>query len=314
MRYLHLIPYGTKLPFMRWHRLLMAISAVLILGSIGLAAIKGLNYGIEFRGGILIELRTAGPADFSALREKLGALNVGEFSLQAFGGPSDVLIRMEAQEGGERANLKAIQTVREAIGQGVEFRRVETVGPVVGEEMRRAALWAILGSVGMILVYVWFRFEWQFGVGAVVALIHDVTAIIGLFSFFSIEFELSTLAAILTIGGYSINDTVVVYDRIRENLRKFKRMDLRELIDRSINETLSRTVITSFTVFMAVLVLIAFGGPVIRNFCIAMLVGVVIGTYSSIFIAAPVLIYLKLKRGAASGEGGAASSPTPAKP
>ncbi len=314
MRYLHLIPYGTKLPFMRWHRLLMAISAVLIFGSMGLAAIKGLNYGIEFRGGILIELRTSGPADFSALRQKLGALNVGEFSLQAFGGPSDVLIRMEAQEGGERANLKAIQVVREAMGQGVEFRRVETVGPVVGEEMRRAALWAILGSIGMILAYVWFRFEWQFGVGAVVALIHDVTAIIGLFALVGMEFELSTLAAILTIGGYSINDTVVVYDRIRENLRKFKRMDLRELIDRSVNETLSRTVITSFTVFMAVLVLIAFGGPVIRNFCVAMLVGVVVGTYSSIFIAAPVLIYLKLKRGAASGEGGAAASSTPAKP
>lgn len=309
MRYLHLIPYGTKFPFMRWHRLFMAISAVLIFGSIGLAAVKGLNYGIEFRGGILVELRTEGPADFAALRQKLGALNIGEFSLQAFGGPSDVLVRMEAQEGGERGNLKAIQAVREAMGQGVEFRRVETVGPVVGEELRTAAMWAILGSLVIILVYVWFRFEWQFGVGAVLALVHDVTAIIGLFSLFGMEFELSTLAAILTIGGYSINDTVVVYDRIRENLRKFKRMDLRELIDRSVNETLSRTVITSFTVFMAVLVLIIFGGPVIRNFCIAMLVGVVVGTYSSIFIAAPVLIYLRLKRGTATGEGDAASSP-----
>ncbi len=315
MRPLIVIRRVPKIDFMRWHLFGFAFSLALTALTIGLFVTAGLNYGIDFVGGTLIEARTTtGPANLATMRAKLDGLHLGDASLQQFGSPNDVLIRLPQQPGGDAAQMKAVQSAREALGPDVEYRRTEVVGPSVGSELITAGVLATVLALGAILIYIWFRFEWQFGVGAVVALIHDVTAIIGMFSLFSMEFELSTLAAILTIGGYSINDTVVVYDRIRENLRKFKRMDLRELIDRSINETLSRTVVTSFTVFMAVLVLIAFAGQVIRNFCIAMLVGVVVGTYSSIFIAAPVLIYLKLKRGAASGEGDAAETRTPAKP
>jgi preprotein translocase SecF subunit len=270
----------------------------MFLVAIGLFFGKGLNYGIDFRGGVLIEMRTAGPADFPALREKLGGLDLGEVSLQSYGGPNEVLLRMETQPGGEKGNQRAIQVVREAMGEATEFRRVETVGPTVGEELREAGFYAVIGAIVAILLYVWFRFEWQFGVGAIIALFHDVIAIVGVFSLFDLAFDLATLAAILTISGYSINDTVVVYDRIRENMRKFKRMELRELLNKSVNDTLSRTALTGVSTLLALAALLVFGGPVIRDFNIAMFVGVIVGTYSSIFVAAPFLIYLKLKRGA----------------
>ncbi len=302
MRRLRLIKDGTRIDFMRIHKLCFAFSAVLILGAIGLSLVKGLNYGIDFRGGILIEMRMAQTPDFGALRAKLGALELGDVTLQKFGEERDVLVRIEVQKDGERGNQRALQAIREAMGEGAEFRRVETVGPTVGEELRTAGAYAVLASVIAILAYVWFRFEWQFAIGAVFALTHDVVAIVGLFALLGLDFDLSTLAAILTIGGYSINDTVVVYDRIRENLRKYKRMELRELLNKSVNDTLSRTVMTSITVMLAIAAMLAFAGPVIRNFNLAMLVGVVVGTYSSIFVAAPLLIYLKLKRGAFDAE------------
>lgn len=302
MRRLRLIKDGTRIDFMRIHKLCFAFSAVLILGALGLALVKGLNYGIDFRGGILIEMRMSQTPDFGALRAKLGALELGDVTLQKFGEERDVLVRIEVQQDGERGNQRALQAIREAMGEGAEFRRVETVGPTVGEELRTAGAFAVLASVIAILVYVWFRFEWQFGIGAVIALAHDVVAIVGLFALLGLDFDLSTLAAILTIGGYSINDTVVVYDRIRENLRKYKRMELGELLNKSVNDTLSRTVMTSITVMLAIAAMLAFAGPVIRNFNLAMLVGVVVGTYSSIFVAAPLLIYLKLKRGAFDAE------------
>jgi preprotein translocase subunit SecF len=309
MRLLHLVPSKTNFDFMRWHRLCLLLSLVFLVVVIGSLSTRGLNFGVDFKGGILIEMRTPEKPDFAALRDKLGALGVGEISLQGYDESNDVLLRLEAQENGEKGNLRATQLVREAMGPNVEFRRVETVGPTVGEELRRAGFWAVIASIVAILTYVSFRFEWQFGVGAIFALLHDVLAIVGLFTLLGLEFDLTTLAAILTIGGYSINDTVVVYDRIRENLRKYKRMDMRELINRSLNDTLQRTVSTGMTVILALIALLIFGGPVIRNFNIAMLIGTLVGVYSSIFIAAPVLIYLKVRRGASGKEEAATVKP-----
>lgn len=298
MRKLRLVPDDTTFDFMRVHKLCFAISGLMFLLAIGLFFGKGLNYGIDFRGGVLIEMRTAEPADFPALREKLGGLGLGEMSLQSYGEPNEVLLRMEAQPDGEKGNQRAVQVVRDAMGEATDFRRVETVGPTVGEELRVAGFYAVLGAIVAILLYVWFRFEWQFGVGAIIALFHDVIAIVGLFSILDLAFDLATLAAILTISGYSINDTVVVYDRIRENMRKYKRMELRELLNKSVNDTLSRTALTGVSTLLALAALLVFGGPVIRDFNIAMFVGVIVGTYSSIFVAAPLLIYLRLRRSA----------------
>ena len=302
MKRIRLVPDGTNIDFMKARFVCFAVGIVVILGSFVLFATKGLNYGIDFRGGTLIELRMPTTPDFGELRSKVGNLGLGEVTLQGFGEPTDVLVRVQAQEDGEKGNQRAIATLREAMGSDVDFRRVESVGPTVGQELRAAGLWAVIAAVVAILVYVTMRFEWQFGLGAVIGLLHDVIAIVGLFSLLGLDFDLTTLAAILTMGGYSINDKVVVYDRIRENLRKYKRMELRELLNKSVNDTLSRTVMTSITVMLAIAAMLAFAGPVIRNFNLAMLVGVVVGTYSSIFVAAPLLIYLKLKRGAFDAE------------
>ena len=296
MKRIRLVPYGTNINFMRVRFICFALGAICILGSFALFATRGLSYGIDFRGGTLVEMRMPTPPDFGELRAKVGSLGLGEVTLQGFGEPTDVLVRIQAQEDGEKGNQRAIATLREAMGSNVDFRRVETVGPTVGEELRMAGLWAVLAAVAAILIYVTIRFEWQFGLGAVIGLVHDVIVIVGVFSLFGLDFDLTTLAAILTMGGYSINDKVVVYDRIRENLRKFRKMDLKEVINKSLNETLSRTTMTAVTVFLSIAAMLIFGGPVIRTFNLAMMVGVVIGTYSSIFVSAPVLIYLGLKR------------------
>lgn len=296
MKRLRLVPDGTNINFMRLRFICFALGAVVILGSFALFATKGLSYGIDFRGGTLVELRMPTTPDFGELRAKVGGLGLGEVTLQGFGEPTDVLVRIQAQEDGEKGNQRAIATLREAMGADVDFRRVESVGPTVGEELRAAGLWAVLAAITAILIYVTMRFEWQFGIGAVIGLVHDVIFIVGIFSLFGLDFDLTTLAAILTMGGYSINDKVVVYDRIRENLRKFRKMDLAELINKSINDTLSRTTMTAVTVILSIAAMLIFGGPVIRTFNLAMMVGVVIGTYSSIFVSAPVLLYLGLKR------------------
>ncbi|MGE0093491.1 MAG: protein translocase subunit SecF [Alphaproteobacteria bacterium] len=296
MKRLRLVPDGTNINFMGLRFICFAFGAIVILGSFVLFATKGLSYGIDFRGGTLVELRMPSPPDFGELRAKVGGLGLGEVTLQGFGEPTDVLVRIQAQEDGEKGNQRAIATLREAMGPNVDFRRVESVGPTVGEELRMAGLWAVLAAVAAILIYVTMRFEWQFGLGAVIGLVHDVIFIVGIFSLFGLDFDLTTLAAILTMGGYSINDKVVVYDRIRENLRKFRKMELPELINKSINDTLSRTTMTAVTVILSIAAMLIFGGPVIRTFNLAMMVGVVIGTYSSIFVSAPVLLYLGLKR------------------
>jgi preprotein translocase SecF subunit len=295
------IPDRTTIPFLRFEFFGYAISAALILASLMLLPIKGLNLGIDFRGGILIEVRMPGEAaDLGAMRATLGGLGLGEVALQEFGAPTDVLIRIERQAGDEEAQLAAVDRVKTALaeefGEGVSYRRVEFVGPKVSEELFWAGAQAVIYALIAILAYIWFRFEWQFGIGAVVALVHDVIATLGIFSLLGLEFNLSTVAALLTIVGYSLNDTVVIYDRVRENLRRYKTMALRELLDRSINETLARTIMTSLTTLLALIALIVFGGPVIRGFTFAMIWGVLVGTYSTIFVATPLLLHLNLRR------------------
>jgi preprotein translocase SecF subunit len=295
-----LVPDRTRVPFTRFEMVGYAISAFLIVMTLLLVPTKGLNFGIDFRGGIMIEVGMPGPAaDIAAMRTTLGGMGLGEVSLQEFGDPSTVLIRVERQAGDEAAQLAAVDQIRTALatefGEGISYRRVEFVGPRVSEELLWAGIQAVLFAILAILAYVWFRFEWQFAVGAVVALVHDTVTTMGLFALFGLEFNLATVAAILTIVGYSLNDTVVIYDRVRENLRKYKAMPLRDLIDLSLNETLARTLMTSITTLIALFALVIFGGPVIRDFVLAMIWGVVIGTFSTIYVASPMLLHLRLR-------------------
>lgn len=308
MRGFNLIPAGTKFQFVSKRVLFFIFSAVVVAASIGLFLTKGLNYGIDFKGGIMIEVRYDKAPDIGALRSTLGDLGLGDVEIQEFGAATDMLIRIQKQEGGEQAQQVAVETVKKALGTEIEYRRTEFVGPKVSEELFWDGVSAVGAAIFAILVYIWFRFEWQFGLGAVVALVHDVFTTIGLFALLGLEFNLSTVAAILTIAGYSINDTVVVYDRVRENLRKYKSKALPDLLDESINETLSRTVMTSVTTLLALLALYFLGGEVIRDFSFAMIWGVLIGTYSSICLAVPLLLYLNVSRrgGVAGGEEAAA--------
>ena len=294
---LDFFPHDLRLPFMRYKDVAIGLSIIAMLASLALCMTRGLNYGVDFKGGSMVELQAAdGKADMSALRTKLDSLGIGGVQLQEFGAPGDVLIRIQEQPGGDAAQQVALKKVVDAVGTGFTQRRVEVVGPAVSSELRTTGFIAVAASILAIVAYVWFRFEWQFAVGAVVALVHDVLVTAGVFSLFQFEFDLSIVAALLTILGYSVNDTVVVSDRIRENLRKFKKMELNDLLNLSINETLSRTILTGCTAIVVLLALYIFGGEVIRNFNFAMLLGVVVGTYSSIFIAAPLLAYLGVKR------------------
>ena len=298
MKTLKLVPANTKIGFIQHRVIAMSLSAVLVVASLIVFAIKGLNFGIDFRGGTLIEASAESAVDISALRSRLGALELGEVQIQEFGKDTDVLIRIAEAEGAvDTSNdLSAVQRVRAELADDFDIRRVEIVGPQVSAELIQTGLMAVLAAIASMLIYIWFRFEWQFSVGAVLALVHDVALTIGIFALLQLDFNLSILAAILTIVGYSMNDTVVVYDRVRENLRKFKKMDLGELLNIAVNETLSRTVMTSVTTMLALLALYILGGEVIRGFTFAMIWGVIVGTYSSIFIASPLLILLGVKR------------------
>ena len=312
---IRLVPEKTRIGFMAWRRLAMAGSLLLVIASFGLAVVPGLNFGIDFRGGLLIEVRTPGPAEMGRMRQSLGGLGLGDVQLQAFGTADDVLIRVEAPQGGALAQQEAIDQVRTALtelyGNVVEYRRVEYVGPQVSRELIEAGLTAMVLAVALMLIYIWFRFEWHFGVGAVIALLHDVVISVGVLAALQLDFSLATIAALLTIVGYSINDTVVVYDRVRENIRRYKTMALGDLLDLSMNETLSRTTMTSVTTLLALAALYLVGGEVIRPFVFTMILGVVIGTYSSVFIAAPLLLLLGLekRRGEARGIGETGASP-----
>ena len=400
---LKLVPDGINLEFVKRRKIFFAVSAVLFIAAVASTFLQGLNFGIDFKGGILIEARNkSGDADIATMRNQLNALGVGEVSLQSFGQASDVLIRVEKQSGGEKAQTaairrikdvfsllataseeepkfvrdqpmvlkgklnragttlatieqelgklslvqkasvtrdaakgtvsitipvqyvsgdnetvarekqnKALAAVRDALST-VTYRRTEFVGPQVGAELIEAGIWAVVLAMLGILLYVWFRFEWQFSVAAIIALLHDVLLTLGFFAELELEFNLATVAAVLTIAGYSINDTVVVFDRVRENLRKYKKMPLPELMNKSINETLSRTVLTSVTTLMAILALVILGGQVIRDFSLALVWGVLIGTYSSICLAVPILLYFNIRRDTFGGESKPAEDATPA--
>ena len=282
--------------FMAIRKFTFATAGALIAASLIGFVVVGLNLGIDFKGGSLIELKARqGAADIGDIRERLSELNLGEIQAQGFGDPSSVLVRLQSQEGGENAEQSAISLVRQELQDQYEFRRVEVVGPAVSSDLTANATIGVGVSLLLILIYIWFRFEWQFAAGAIIATLHDVILTLGLFVVTGIEFNLTSIAAILTIIGYSLNDTVVVYDRMRENLRRYKKMPLDVLIDASINQTLSRTVLTASTTLIALLALYIFGGEVIASFTLAMLFGVLIGTFSSIYMAAPVLIAFKLR-------------------
>ena len=296
-RGLNFLPYGTKLQFLRFRTISFVVSGILMIASLGLFFTQSLNYGIDFKGGTIIEIRnTTGPANLGDLRNKLGGLELGDIQVQQFGEPTDVLIRVELQEGGEKAQQVVVNKIKAELGADYDYRRTEVVGPTVSAELKRDGAIAVITAIVAVLLYIWFRFEWQFSLGAIAALVHDVTLTIGVFSLLRLEFNLSIIAALLTIVGYSLNDTVVVYDRIRENLRKFKKLPLAELLDLSINETLSRTILTSVTTLLALGALFVFGTEVIRGFTFAMIWGVVVGTYSSVFIAAPMLLVFGVRR------------------
>ena len=290
-------PHGMRLPIVANRRYFIGVSWALALLSLALMFTKGLNFGVDFKGGSMIEVRSkTGPVDLGGLRDIAGRTGLGGVQVQGFSNPTDALIRIERVDGPDEAQQAATKKLTDALGDKFEIRNVEVVGATVSGELKTAGFWAVIASLVGILIYVWFRFEWQFAVAAILALVHDVFITMGMFSLLGLEFDLSVVAALLTLAGYSVNDTVVVFDRIRENLRKYKKMSMWDLIDLSINETLSRTILTAGTVFLAVLALYIFGTEVIHGFSFAMLFGVLIGTWSSIFVAAPLLMFFGLRR------------------
>jgi preprotein translocase subunit SecF len=307
VRLLRIVPDNTRFDFMRFRRISFPISAMLSIAAILLYFFHGLNFGIDFVGGTLIEVQTkAGPADLAKLRSTIGSLQLGDFSLQQFGAPNDVVIRIPEQPGGDQAQQAAVQKVRGALGDAVTYRRVEVVGPSVSTELLSYGTVGLVAAIMCILVYLWFRFEWQFALGAMIANVHDIVLTVGFMSLTRVDFDLTSIAALLTILGYSLNDTVVIYDRIREMLRRYKRMPMPDLLNASVNATLSRSIVTHLTVSLSLLALLVFGGQAIRSFTATMMFGVVlVGTYTSVFIASPILIYL----GVGVGRMGAAEEP-----
>jgi preprotein translocase subunit SecF len=312
VRLLRIVPDDTKFDFMRFRRISFPVSAMLSIAAIALYFFHGLNFGIDFIGGTLIEVQTkAGPADLAKMRATIGSLQLGDFQLQQFGAPDDVLIRISEQPGGDEAQQAAVQKVRNALGDQVEYRRVEVVGPSVSTELLAYGTIGLVLAIVAILIYLWFRFEWQFALGAMIANVHDIVLTVGFMSLTRVDFDLTSIAALLTILGYSLNDTVVIYDRIREMLRRYKRMPMPDLLNASVNATLSRSIVTHVTVAMSLLALLLFGGQAIHSFTATMMFGVVlVGTYTSVFIASPILIYLGVGRGRVGGAEEPESPPT----
>ena len=294
-----MVPDETRVPFMSFRKVAVLVSGIAVAASIGLTAVNGLNFGIDFRGGTLVEVRTEAQADLGQIRGIVGGMELGDVAVQSFGSERDVLVRVEEQvetaEGAPSVADLVGAALTEAI-PGTEIRRTEVVGPKVSGELLTAGIMALALAIAAILLYIWLRFEWQFGVGAVAALAHDVVITVGIFSLMGIEFNLAIIAALLTIIGYSLNDTVVVFDRVRENLRKYKKMELSELLDLSLNGTLARTLMTSVTTLIALIAMFGLGPEVIKGFTFAMIWGILIGTYSSIFVAAVLLLALGVKR------------------
>jgi preprotein translocase subunit SecF len=283
--------------FNKFYKLFNLISLGLVIISILLLFFKGLNYGVDFKGGTLIELRANDKnINVTTLRQSFNTMNLGDFNVKKFGNENDFLIKIEKKDTSANAIEIIKKDLTSSIGGSFNFRRVENVGPKVSAELLKSGVIAIALSLAAMLFYIWIRFEWQFSLGAILALFHDVVITLGLFSLFSLEINLSIVAAVLTIVGYSMNDTVVIYDRVRENLRKFSDIKIFELTNISINETLSRTIITSVTTLLALVSIYLFGGEILKGFSLAMIMGVVFGTYSSIYIANPVLVKLKVSQ------------------
>ncbi len=287
----------TQYDFVKQRYFAFLITGIMIIGSIGLVAFKGLNYGIDFTGGIMMEIKTPSIPDLTQMRTDLNGLKLGDISIQEFGSPDTLLIRVPEQKGGADAQKNAIENIKTSINhlfpeKAVTYQRSEYVGPQVGDELKKSGIIAFVLTVLGIMAYIWYRFEWQYGVAAILSLAHDTLAVVGLFSLFWMHFDLGTLAAVLLVAGYSTNDTVIVFDRIRENRRKFKKMSLRDVINLSVNQTLTRTINTSLTTLLSLIALWLFGGEVIRDFANAMIFGILIGTYSSIFVASAALLYL----------------------
>jgi preprotein translocase SecF subunit len=309
---LKFLPDRPNIPWMKWRRYLVALSAILTIGSLALLATRGLNFGVDFRGGTTIEVVDDKAIDLAQVRSAVGGLGLGETTVQRIrdfaGSQEGVVVFVERQEAPpgtseidanklQQAAAEKIQNaLRSALGEGIEFRRIDVVGPTVSGELVRTGFLAVGLSIALMLVYIWFRFEWQFGVATVLALLHDSIVALGLLSLTGYEFSVASIAAILTIIGYSVNDTVVVFDRVRENLRKYKQKSIEEVLDLSINETLARTIMTSGTTLMALIVLVIFGGEVLRGFTMAIIFGIIVGTYSSIFVGAPFVMATGVKR------------------
>ena len=307
MPLLRLAPENTKFGFMRFRRWSYPFSAVLSIVSVAMFLLVGMNFGIDFAGGTLMEVRArSGEADLAQLRALGEQTGLGHIEVQGFGNKTDATLRFGVQPGGDAAQEGAVKRVEAALAERYEFRRVEVVGPRVSGELVQSGTLGVVESILAVLVYLWFRFEWQFAVGAVIATMHDLLLTVGFFSVTHLEFNTTSIAAILTIVGYSLNEAVIVLDRIREMMRKYKRITTAEMIDMSINAVLPRTIMTATTVFLALLALVLFGGEVIKSFSLAMMWGIFVGTYSSIFICSPILIYLGMRsEPRAEGRGGA---------
>tara|TARA_Y100000590_G_scaffold165554_1_gene189611 strand:- start:407 stop:1309 length:903 start_codon:yes stop_codon:yes gene_type:complete len=287
-----------KIYFNKYYRVFNITSAILLIVSLILLVFKGLNFGVDFKGGTLIEIRTTDEnIKISQLRDSFSQMNLGDISIKEFGEKTDFIVKIEKQKLNDTAFIENIKSkLSDSIGNNFDFRRVENVGPKVSSELLKSGIIAIGLSLAAMLIYIWIRFEWQFSLGAIIALFHDVLLTLGVFSIFSLEINLSIVAAVLTIVGYSMNDTVVIYDRVRENLKKYSDIKIFDLTNISINETLSRTVITSATTLLALLSIFFFGGEILKGFSLAMILGVIFGTYSSIYIANPILVYLKVSQ------------------
>ena len=291
------IKRGLKIDFLKIKNIATILSVIAIISSLFFLVYKNLNFGIDFKGGTLIELKKDNDLTIAEIRSQLSGLNIGDIQIQTFGSDNIILIRIENLSNlVANADMNTIELIRSNLGDDITIQRTEIVGPKVSSELIQKGIIAIVIAVFLMLFYIWIRFEWQFSIGAVTALIHDVIITMGIFSLLQIEFNLSIIAALLTIIGYSMNDTVVVYDRIRENLRKYKQMNIFDLINQSLNETMSRTLLTSVTTLLALFSLYFLGGEVLKGFTLAMIIGVFIGTYSSVFIASQIILYLNVKR------------------
>ena len=296
MKLLRLAPENTKFGFMRFRRVSYPMSATLSIISVVMFLFVGMNYGIDFAGGTQVDMRAkSGEAHLAELRAKAESLGLGPVEVQRIGGEADVILKLNVQPGGDQGEQAAIAKLREAFGADYEFRSVETVGPTVSSELVQSGTLGVVVAIIAVLTYLWFRFEWQFAVGAIIGTMHDLLLTVGFFCVTQLEFNQTSIAAILTIVGYSLNETVVVLDRIREVMRKYKRLSTAEIIDMSVNAVLPRTIMTATTVFLALLALFFLGGHVIRSFSAAMIWGIFVATYSSIFICSPMLIYMGVR-------------------